>query len=75
MVLTLMIPMRTIFNLEEIITVRHLELMCKVIMATGTIVGYAYGWSSLSPGMVAIHMNCMPLKTGRLVLTGGATGS
>jgi len=43
MVLTLMIPMRALFKLEEIITVRHLELMCKVIMATGTIVGYAYG--------------------------------
>ena len=43
MVLTLMIPMRTLFKLEEIITVRHLELMCKVIMATGSIVGYAYG--------------------------------
>ena len=43
MVLTLMIPMRTLFKLEEIITIRHLELMCKVIMATGSIVGYAYG--------------------------------
>ena len=43
MVLTLMIPMRALFKLEEIITVRHLELMCKVIMATGSIVGYAYG--------------------------------
>jgi molybdopterin-containing oxidoreductase family membrane subunit len=43
MVLTLMIPMRALFKLEEIITVRHLELMCKVIIATGSIVGYAYG--------------------------------
>ena len=43
MVLTLMIPMRTLFNLEEVITTRHLELMCKVIIATGSIVGYAYG--------------------------------
>ena len=43
MVLTLMIPMRALFKLEEIITIRHLELMCKVIIATGSIVGYAYG--------------------------------
>jgi molybdopterin-containing oxidoreductase family membrane subunit len=42
MVLTLMIPMRTLFKLEDIITVRHLEYMCKVIIATGSIVGYAY---------------------------------
>ena len=43
MVLTLMVPMRTLFKLEDIITVRHIELMCKVILATGSIVGYAYG--------------------------------
>jgi len=43
MVLTLMLPMRTLCHLEEIITVRHVELMGKVILATGSIVGYAYG--------------------------------
>ncbi len=43
MVLTLMIPMRSLFKLEEIITERHIELMCKVTLATGSIVGYAYG--------------------------------
>lgn len=43
MVLTLVIPLRTICKLEEIITIRHVELMCKVVMATGSIVGYAYG--------------------------------
>src|SRR5688572_20895642 len=43
MVLTLMLPMRTICHLEEIITVRHIELMGKVILGTGSIVGYAYG--------------------------------
>jgi hypothetical protein len=43
MVLTLLIPMRTLFKLEDVITVRHIDLMCKVILATGSIVGYAYG--------------------------------
>lgn len=43
MVLTLMLPMRTLFHLEDIITVKHVELMCKVILATGSMVGYAYG--------------------------------
>ena len=43
MVLTLMIPLRSIFKLEDLLTIRHIELMCKVTLATGTIVGYAYG--------------------------------
>ncbi|MEC8720412.1 MAG: NrfD/PsrC family molybdoenzyme membrane anchor subunit [Verrucomicrobiota bacterium] len=43
MVLTLMIPLRSIFKLHDVLTVRHVELMCKVTLATGTIVGYAYG--------------------------------
>jgi len=43
MVLTLMLPMRKVCHLEEIITVRHIELMGKVILATGSNVGYAYG--------------------------------
>jgi molybdopterin-containing oxidoreductase family membrane subunit len=43
MVLTLLVPLRTLCGLEEVITVRHVELMCKVVLATGSIVGYAYG--------------------------------
>jgi len=42
MVLTLVVPLRKICKLEEIITPRHIELMCKVTLATGSIVGYAY---------------------------------
>jgi molybdopterin-containing oxidoreductase family membrane subunit len=42
MVLTLMIPIRALFHLEEVITVRHVELMGKVVLATGSMVGYAY---------------------------------
>jgi molybdopterin-containing oxidoreductase family membrane subunit len=43
MVVTLAVPARQFFGLKRIITIRHLELMNKVIMATGLIVGYAYG--------------------------------
>ena len=43
MVLTLIVPLRTLCHLEEIVTVKHVELMGKVILATGSIVGYAYG--------------------------------
>lgn len=43
MVLTLMLPLRAIFHLEDLITQYHIDCMCKIILATGTIVGYAYG--------------------------------
>jgi Ni/Fe-hydrogenase subunit HybB-like protein len=42
MVLTLLVPLRRMLHLEDIIRVRHVELMCKVTLATGSIVGYAY---------------------------------
>src|SRR5688572_32422078 len=42
MVATLLIPAREFFGLKSIIEVRHLELMMKIILATGTMVGYAY---------------------------------
>ena len=42
MVLTLIVPLRKLLKLEEIITMRHIDLMCKVTLATGSIVGYAY---------------------------------
>jgi molybdopterin-containing oxidoreductase family membrane subunit len=42
MVLTLMIPLRALFKWEHLITVRHLENMAKVILLTGSLVGYAY---------------------------------
>ena len=43
MVLTLMILARKLLNLEQFITVKHIENMNKVLMATGLMVGYAYG--------------------------------
>ncbi len=52
MVLTLAIPLRKFFKLEDFITMKHLENMGKVMLATGLIVVYAYvmelfyGWYS-----------------------------
>jgi len=43
MVLTLAIPARKMFKLEDFITIKHLENMGKVMLATGLIVFYAYG--------------------------------
>lgn len=42
MVLTLLIPVRRIYNLKHLITPRHLDNMCKIILATGSMVGLAY---------------------------------
>lgn len=43
MVLLLAVPARELFGLKELITLRHLENMCKILLATGLMVGYAYG--------------------------------
>ncbi|PRQ04947.1 NrfD/PsrC family molybdoenzyme membrane anchor subunit [Enhygromyxa salina] len=42
MVLTLLIPIRKWYGLEHIITIKHLENMAKIILLTGSMVGYAY---------------------------------
>ncbi len=42
MVMTLAIIARKIFGLEHFITVNHLEKMNKIMLLTGTMVGYAY---------------------------------
>ncbi len=42
MVLSLAIPLRKAYGLEDFITMRHLENMGKVLLATGLIVAYGY---------------------------------
>jgi molybdopterin-containing oxidoreductase family membrane subunit len=42
MVLTLMLPLRAIYRLHDVITQYHIDNMTKIILATGTMVGYAY---------------------------------
>ena len=52
MVLTLAIPLRAIYGLQDFITMRHLENMAKITLVTGLIVVYGYaceaffGWYS-----------------------------
>jgi molybdopterin-containing oxidoreductase family membrane subunit len=52
MVLTLVIPVRAIYNLKHIITMRHIDNMAKIMLATGLMVFYGYlneiffGWYS-----------------------------
>ncbi len=42
MVLTLAIPLRKVYGLEDFITMRHIKNMAKVMLATGLIVAYGY---------------------------------
>jgi molybdopterin-containing oxidoreductase family membrane subunit len=42
MVLTLAIPLRLIYRLQDFITERHLENMAKIMLATGLMVAYGY---------------------------------
>jgi len=55
MVLSLMLVLRKVFNLQEYVTLGHIESMNKIIILTGSIVGVAYitelftAWYSQNP--------------------------
>jgi Protein of unknown function (DUF3341) len=42
MVLTLLIPARSLYQLHDVITWNHIDVMCKIILLTGSMVGYSY---------------------------------
>lgn len=43
MVVTCLVPARKVFGLEDLVTMGTMEKMNKIILLTGSIVGYAYG--------------------------------
>ena len=55
MVLTLAIPIRKFYHLEDLVTLRHLDNMAKVMLATGSIVGYGYGMEVFMSWYSASH--------------------
>ena len=63
MVITLMVICRKAFGLEQVITMRHLDYMAKVILVTGWMVGYAYSleffvaWYSGNPNELYVFVN------------------
>jgi molybdopterin-containing oxidoreductase family membrane subunit len=65
MVLTLAIPLRKFYGLEDFITLRHLENMAKILLATGLIVFYGYlieafmAWYSGNPFEIYMKNNRM----------------
>lgn len=48
MVLTLAIPLRYFYKLEDFVTERHLDIMGKMLLATGLIVAYGYVMETFS---------------------------
>jgi len=65
MVLTLAIPIRAVYGLEDFITMRHLQNMAKVMLVTGLIVAYGYltemfvSWYSADKFEVFVPLNRM----------------
>ncbi|HET9300262.1 MAG TPA: NrfD/PsrC family molybdoenzyme membrane anchor subunit [Candidatus Polarisedimenticolaceae bacterium] len=63
MVVTLMVITRKAFAMENIITINHFDAMAKVMLLTGSMVGYAYGmefftaWYSGNPYEVFTFQN------------------
>ncbi len=65
MVMTLAIPLRAVYKLQDFITMRHLQNMAKLILAMGLIVAYGYimevffAWYSANPYEGGMMMNRM----------------
>ena len=60
MVLTLAIPIRKFYRLEDLVTLRHLDIMGQVMLATGIVVAYGYmmgyhaEYAKYSPGAMIV---------------------
>ena len=55
MVLTLAIPLRKFYHLEDLVTERHIDNMGKVMLATGFIVAYGYAMEAFMSWYSANH--------------------
>ncbi len=55
MVLTLAIPIRKFYHMEDLVTERHLDNMAKVMLGTGLIVAYGYGMEVFMAWYSASH--------------------
>jgi len=63
MVLTLAIPIRRFYGLQDFITMRHINNMAKIMLATGLVVAYGYfietfmAWYSGNPYETSVMLN------------------
>jgi len=66
MVVTLAVPLRAAYGLHDFITDRHLDNMAKILLATGSIVGYGYAmeffiaWYSGNPYEGFLFLDARP---------------
>ena len=62
MVMTLLIPIRALYRMKNVITMKHLDNVAKMLLTTGWIVTYAYiieifvGWYSGNPYERYVHL-------------------
>lgn len=63
MVITLIVPLRILCGLQDVVTIKHLENMCKLILATSMLLGYGYlaeltnAWYSGNPFEQYVFLN------------------
>ena len=71
--MTLLLIARWTLNLQNLITIKHLENMNKIILVTGSIVGYAYCMRVLHRLVQRQHLRALHVPESRLrsVLVGG----
>ncbi len=75
MVMTLLLIARWTLNLQNLITMKHLENMNKIILVTGSIVGYAYAMRVLHRLVQRQHLRAVHVPQPRLrALLVGGTG-
>src|SRR6201986_2737704 len=55
MVITLAVPIRRFYHLEDLITIRHIDNMAKVMLTTGLIVAYGYSMEAFMAWYSASH--------------------
>ncbi len=55
MVITLAVPIRAFYHLEDMITIRHIDNMAKVMLTTGLIVAYGYSMEVFMAWYSASH--------------------
>jgi molybdopterin-containing oxidoreductase family membrane subunit len=73
MVLMLLIITRQTMHLERYITLRHLEAMAKVILLTGSLVGYAYATEFFNAWYAATSTSASTSSTAPPARTPGAS--
>ncbi len=74
LVMTLLLIARTVFQMQDIVTMKHLELMNKFMLATGSLVGYAYAMEFFIAWYSGNPYEWHVFRSNRLAITVGEGG-